>query len=70
MIPHDILTLYDVKALEYLISLAFLILFVPFWNYTMGTRKLKKRPERQKALTTAPVYPNRRVPRYAGLYRV
>lgn len=37
MMPHDILTLYTAKAIEYLIAVAFLILFVPFWRYAMGT---------------------------------
>jgi glycine cleavage system H lipoate-binding protein len=36
MIPHDILTLYDAKALEYVIALLFLALFVPFWQYVSG----------------------------------
>lgn len=33
MIPHDILTLYSVKTIEYLISVGFLLLFVPFWRF-------------------------------------
>lgn len=33
MFPHDILTLYSTKAMEYLIAVAFLVLFVPFWKY-------------------------------------
>jgi glycine cleavage system H lipoate-binding protein len=37
MMPHDILTLYSTKALEYLIAVTFLALFVPFWRYAMGT---------------------------------
>jgi glycine cleavage system H lipoate-binding protein len=37
MMPHDILTLSSAKAIEYLIALAFLLLFVPFWRYAMGS---------------------------------
>lgn len=37
MMPHDILTLYSAKAIEYLIAVAFLVLFVPFWRFAMGT---------------------------------
>jgi glycine cleavage system H protein len=36
MIPHDILTLYIDKPLEYLLAMAFLISFVPFWFYVQG----------------------------------
>jgi glycine cleavage system H protein len=36
MVPHDILTLYATKPVEYLIAVAFLILFVPFWRYVHG----------------------------------
>jgi glycine cleavage system H protein len=33
MEPHGILTLYSVKALEYLVAVAYLLAFVPFWRY-------------------------------------
>jgi glycine cleavage system H lipoate-binding protein len=33
MIPHDLLTMYTVKAVEYLIAVAFLLLFIPFWRF-------------------------------------
>lgn len=36
MIPHDILTLYSAKMIEYAVAVFFLILFVPFWSYVMG----------------------------------
>jgi glycine cleavage system H lipoate-binding protein len=36
MIPHDILTLYSAKMLEYGIAVVFLFLFIPFWRYVMG----------------------------------
>lgn len=35
MMPHDILTLDARKAIEYLIAVSFLVLFVPFWRYAM-----------------------------------
>jgi glycine cleavage system H protein len=38
MIPHDILTLYSAKMVEYLIAFAFLFLFIPFWKYVNGGR--------------------------------
>ena len=49
MIPHDILTLYSAKAIEYLIALAFLVLFVPFWRYTMGDVRRAVQPARALA---------------------
>jgi glycine cleavage system H protein len=36
MIPHDILTLYSAKMLEYGIAVLFLLLFIPFWKYVQG----------------------------------
>lgn len=36
MIPHDILTLYAAKPVEYLIAMGFLLLFVPFWRFLNG----------------------------------
>jgi glycine cleavage system H protein len=36
MIPHDILTLYSAKMLEYGIAALFLVLFIPFWRYVQG----------------------------------
>jgi glycine cleavage system H lipoate-binding protein len=36
MIPHDILTLYSAKMLEYGIAVLFLLLFIPFWRYVQG----------------------------------
>jgi len=37
MIPHDILTLYSAKMLEYGIAVLFLVLFVPFWRYVQSS---------------------------------
>ena len=36
MIPHDILTLYSAKMLEYGIAVLFLALFIPFWRYVQA----------------------------------
>lgn len=36
MIPHDILTLYSAKMVEYGIAIIFLLLFVPFWKFVQG----------------------------------
>jgi len=49
MIPHDILTLYDAKAFEYVIALLFLALFIPFWQYLSG----EARPALQPAVQAA-----------------
>lgn len=38
MIPHDILTLYTAKAIEYLVAIAFIACFIPFWRYAMSTK--------------------------------
>jgi glycine cleavage system H protein len=37
MIPHDILTLYSAKMLEYGIAILFMVLFIPFWHYVQGS---------------------------------
>ncbi len=37
MIPHDILTLYTAKMVEYGIAVLFLLLFIPFWRFVQGT---------------------------------
>jgi glycine cleavage system H lipoate-binding protein len=37
--PHDLLTLYTAKSIEYGIALLFLVLFVPFWRFAMGTAR-------------------------------
>jgi glycine cleavage system H protein len=33
MIPHDILTLYSAKMVEYVLGVVFLIAFIPFWRF-------------------------------------
>jgi glycine cleavage system H lipoate-binding protein len=42
MIPHDILTLYAAKPVEYLIAVAFLLSFVPFWRVLHGGRAARR----------------------------
>lgn len=37
MMPHDIITLYSAKAIEYLMAVGFLMLFIPFWRYVTGS---------------------------------
>jgi len=49
MIPHDILTLYTAKAIEYVFALSFLALFIPFWNYVMGEARPATQPAMQPA---------------------
>lgn len=41
MIPHGILTLYSAKPVEYVIAALFLVLFVPFWRYVQGGRRVR-----------------------------
>ncbi len=36
MMPHDVFAMYSAKAIEYLIAVAFLLLFIPFWRYVTG----------------------------------
>jgi glycine cleavage system H protein len=36
MIPHDILTLYTAKMIEYGIAVMFLLLFIPFWRFVQA----------------------------------
>jgi len=38
MIPHDLLTMASAKAMEYLIAVAFLLLFIPFWRFVNAER--------------------------------
>jgi glycine cleavage system H protein len=37
MIPHDILTLYSAKMVEYGIAIVFLLLFIPYWRWVQGS---------------------------------
>ena len=36
MIPNDIFSMYAAKAVEYLIAVTFLLLFIPFWRFVNG----------------------------------
>ena len=38
MIPHDLFAMYSAKGTEYLIAVAFLLLFIPFWRFVNGGR--------------------------------
>jgi glycine cleavage system H lipoate-binding protein len=38
MIPHDLLTMFSIKAVEYFIGVAFLLLFIPFWRFVNAER--------------------------------
>jgi glycine cleavage system H protein len=38
MEPHDFLSMYSAKAVEYLIAVAYLLLFIPFWRFVNGGR--------------------------------
>lgn len=38
MSAHDFLSLYSAKTLEYLIAIAYLLAFVPFWRFVNGHR--------------------------------
>ena len=49
MIPHDILTLYADKPIEYLLAVVFLVSFVPFWYYVQGGAAAERVPVRKRA---------------------
>lgn len=53
MSPHDLLTLYSTKAVEYLIGLTFLAAFVPFWRYAMGEVATATQPAFSDSLASA-----------------
>jgi glycine cleavage system H lipoate-binding protein len=36
--PHDLLTTYSLKAIEYPLAVLYLLLFIPFWRYVTGGR--------------------------------
>lgn len=38
MIPQDLLTMYSTKAMEYLIAVSYLLLFIPFWRFVNAER--------------------------------
>lgn len=49
MIPQDLLTMYSTKAVEYLIAVAFLFLFIPFWRFVNAERAPARLPVREAA---------------------
>ncbi len=51
MIPHDILTLYSAKMVEYVLGVLFLIAFVPFWRFVFPSTPVKVR---EMAVSHAP----------------
>lgn len=40
--PHDFLSMYDVKLAEYAIAIGFLVCFIPFWKFLNGGQQLEK----------------------------
>ena len=61
MEPHDVVGAYQAKTLEYLIAVAYLLLFVPFWRFVNGGRSAQQ-------VARAPVRP--RPARAQGLFAV
>lgn len=47
MIHHDLLTMYSIKAEEYFIAVAFLILFIPFWRFLNPAKAVERATERE-----------------------
>jgi glycine cleavage system H protein len=48
MEPTHVASVYQAKAIEYLIAVTYLILFVPFWQYVQGRPARRKAPARVK----------------------
>lgn len=44
MIPDDLLAMLSVKTTEYLIAVAFLLLFIPFWRFVNAERAAERLP--------------------------
>lgn len=42
--PHDLLTMLSAKTTEYLIAVAFLLLFIPFWRFVNAERVAERLP--------------------------
>lgn len=60
MASHELLTIYSAKAVEYLIAVAYVVLFIPFWRYVNG------RPAAARVRATEPA----RLPRMAEWFRM
>ncbi len=37
---HDFLSIYGAKTLEYLLAIGYLLLFIPFWRYVQGGKRV------------------------------
>jgi len=49
MASHELLTIYSAKAVEYLIAVAYVVLFIPFWRYVNGRPAAARVPAAQPA---------------------
>ncbi|MFO0581413.1 MAG: glycine cleavage system protein H [Anaeromyxobacter sp.] len=38
---HDFLSIYGAKAAEYILAVSYLLLFIPFWRYVQGGKKVE-----------------------------
>ncbi len=45
MAPHDFLSIYPAKLMEYALAIGYLLLFIPFWRYVQGARREVVRAE-------------------------
>jgi glycine cleavage system H protein len=36
--PHEFLSIYPAKLMEYCLGIGYLLLFIPFWRYATGSR--------------------------------
>ena len=50
MVPHELLTVHQAKALEYLLAVAFLVLFVPFWRFVNGGARVARAVPARRAV--------------------
>jgi glycine cleavage system H lipoate-binding protein len=44
---HDFLSIYPAKLQEYLLAIAYLLLFIPFWKYVQGGKRAEAREAKQ-----------------------
>jgi len=49
MNSHELLTIYSAKAIEYLIAVAYVVLFIPFWRYVNGRPAAARVPAAERA---------------------
>jgi glycine cleavage system H lipoate-binding protein len=50
MPTHDLTTLYSAKAVEYLIAVSYLVLFIPFWRFVNGGQTARVRVAARSAV--------------------